>query len=746
MRKGPKIGARVLALFLAMSLFGGIFWMPATISNAAEVEKTKRSYEIAVVFDNSGSMYDTQAWCRAKYAMEIFAAMLNYKNGDKLRIFPMWEMTTDGKTKTGGNYAPIEVNSKEDIDQISNLYTPDPGSTPYLPVTEAHEYLKTSSATDRWLIVLTDGGFNLKERNRNEQVNLFSKAEVQEKFLSLSSQEIKVQYLGFGDAEELSSDESKGFYAKKSSDTSLKDDLINICNAIFQRSILPANRLNGKTLELDLSMKNLIVFVQGNDAKIDSLVNAKGKDVESTLDSGQRKYSEISAGGKYANAPVDKSLAGQVVTFGGCAAGKYTLNYSSEVAPQIFYEPDVDIQVTLTNAEGQKIDGTSGKIVAGEYTLTSTIIDRKTKKDVTNHELMGKDVELKTFVKPESGEKKEYGNPCTVKLEPDSKTEIVVEGTYLKDYKISTKDNPDLDWLQNIEVVEPSVDIDLKAEVLQEGSWYQLKNHDSWKPIKASVKIEGKKATDEQLEKMDLKIKTQKGVSYKYEPIKGESAFYIYLGQDKDGKYVEPKTGKYKMDISAVFVDKFDTENYSNMEKVNFDIQIYGQIWVWLAWIVLFLILLAIWLLIMTKKVLPKKIGKDSGNFETLSAGELGGNYVGVEYKRKAQSLKITTVGAVDFDEKCTATFKLKPVDNRFRKSRDRRIKIVGINSNCITVSINNTEYMKNSKGTWVKSMSVDAQNPPPIGHEAKNPIFELVRGSDASVDATLTCRVKNIK
>ena len=85
-------------------------------------------------------------------------------------------------------------------------------------------------------------------------------------------------------------------------------------------------------------------------------------------------------------------------------------------------------------------------------------------------------------------------------------------------------------------------------------------------------------------------------------------------------------------------------------------------------------------------------------------------------------------------------------MDNRFKKSRDRRIKIVGINSNCITVSINNTEYVKNSKGTWVKGTSVDAQNPPPIGHEAKNPIFELVRGSDASVDATLTCRVKNIK
>lgn len=744
MRRGPRILARVVSLFLVMTLFCGTLLTPSTITKAAEIEKTNRSYEIAVVFDNSGSMYKDEAWCRAKYAMEIFAAMLDYKDGDKLKIFPMWEVTTDGTSKSGGSYSPIQVESKGDIEKIANLYTPKAGDTPYAPVNEAYEYLQKTSATDKWLIVLTDGEFN--QEARTDQIQKVAAAELQKRLTGLASNDIKIQYLGFGKAPELQQDESKGFYAKKSTDTSLKDDLINICNAIFQRSVLPANRLDGKTLELDLSMKNLIVFVQGSDAKVESLKNAKGTKVECTLDSGQRKYSTISAGGDYENAKPDTSLAGQVVTFGRCAAGKYTLTYSSEVAPQIFYEPDVDIEVTLTNAEGQKVDGTSGKLVAGEYTITSKIIDKKTKQDVTKHELMGNDVKVKTIVKPESGEKKELGNPCTVKLEPDKKTEIVVEGTYLKDYKISTKDNPDLDWLKNIQVVEPSVDIDLNAEVLQSNSWYKIKDHDSWKPIKATVKIEGKKATDEQLDKMELKIKTQKGVSYRYEPIKGESAFYIYLGQDKDGKYVEPKTGKYKMDISAVFTDKFDTENYSNMEKLSFDIQIYDKIWVWLGWLLLFLILLTIWLLIMTKKVLPKKIGKDTGNFETLSAGELGGNYVGVEYKRKAQSLKITTSGAVDFDEKCTATFKLKPVDNRFKKSRDRRIKIVGINSNCITVSINNTEYVKNSKGTWVKGTSVDAQNPPPIGHEAKNPIFELVRGSDASVDATLTCRVKNIK
>ena len=66
---------------------------------AANITQKEKSYEIAVVFDNSGSMYDNESWSRAKYAMEVFAAMLN--EGDVLKIYPMHPVTTDGKTKSG---------------------------------------------------------------------------------------------------------------------------------------------------------------------------------------------------------------------------------------------------------------------------------------------------------------------------------------------------------------------------------------------------------------------------------------------------------------------------------------------------------------------------------------------------------------------------------------------------------------------------------------------------------------------
>ena len=82
------------------------------------IKSKEKSYEIAVVFDNSGSMYDNESWSRAKYAMEVFAAMLN--EGDVLKIFPMHPVTTDGKTKSGGSTSPIVVKSKSDISKISN--------------------------------------------------------------------------------------------------------------------------------------------------------------------------------------------------------------------------------------------------------------------------------------------------------------------------------------------------------------------------------------------------------------------------------------------------------------------------------------------------------------------------------------------------------------------------------------------------------------------------------------------------
>ena len=526
--------------------------------------------------------------------------MLNYDR-DKLHIFPMWEVTTDGsQPDSGGSYAAIEVKSKGDIDKISNLYTVRPSNTPFAPITEAYDYLKTSNSDEKWLVILTDGAFNQDERGKGSAIDL------QKRVSSLASKDIKVQYLGFGGATVLKANEANYFFTKKSSDTSLKDDLIGICNSIFQRSVLPSNRLNGTTLKLDLSMKNVIVFAQGANAKITSLKTSDGKEIAKTLDSGQRKYSNIKAKG-YANAPVDTSLAGQVVTFAACPKGEYTLTYSGADAIQVFYEPDVDIDVSLINSDGEKVDGSDG-FSAGEYTVTSRIVDSSTGEDVTSHELMGKDVQLRTYVKTskDSGYK-EYANGSKIYFEPDGNTEIIIKGEYLGKYKISSEDDPNLSWLSRIDFKEPSVDFKVVASVTQEGKWYKISNHEKWKPIRVSLSADGQPLTDEQLMAADFTVSGADNLKYRCEPVFGESAYDIYLAQNELGEYAEPETGKYNLTFAATYTDKFGKET-TKTDDASFEIQNYSKFWRCLFWVLIVLAIIIIVFMILNKPTLPSSV------------------------------------------------------------------------------------------------------------------------------------------
>lgn len=684
---------------------------------AENVTKIEKNYDIAVVFDNSGSMYkpdnkgDSKAWCRAKYAMEIFASMLNYDK-DKLHIFPMWEVTTDGSQPSlGGSYAPIEIKSKKDIDKISNLYTVRPSNTPFAPITEAYNYLKTSGADEKWLIVLTDGAFNQEARGQSASIDL------QKRLSSLSSTEIKVQYLGFGDATALNANEANNFFAKKSSDTSLKDDLIGICNSIFQRSVLPGNRLNGEKLNLDLSMKNVIVFAQGVNAKITSLKNSDGKEIAITLDSGQRKYSNIKATG-CESAEVDTTLAGQVVTFDSCPKGEYTLTYSGADAIQIFYEPDVKIDVSLINGDGQKIEKPDD-FVAGEYTITSKIVDASTGEDVTSHELMGKDVKLKTYVKTsKDSEYKEYTNGSKLVFEPDDRTEIYIEGEYLGKYKINSKDDPKLAWLfDGFSVEMPKADFKIEATVLQPQSWYILKDHNSWEPIKVTMMLEGQALTDEQMANTKLTVVSANGLKYRCEPILSESAYNIYIAQGESGEYFAPESGKYKLEISAVYTDEDGNGNSSNTVNAKFEIQEYSLLvrqLIIFGIVLLVLLILAVISLILHKiKVLPNHVDSDNsvykkdGKTAGVAASDLTVINKGLFKKSGSISVRASK-GSTGISLSIEAIHPLFKWPFKYQKPNRRKYRIVGINANNMDyVKINGTKYTKETYSE-VKEIAYD--------------------------------------
>lgn len=595
---------KMLTLIVTMLLFityvGGLF-----STKAATVSKAVKTYEIAVVFDNSGSMYDNQAWCRAKYAMEIFSSMLHYDNGDVLKIFPMWSVTTDGSNpSSGGSYNGIEIRGGSDINKISNLYTVSPSNTPFAPVLEANDSLQSSNANVKWLVVLTDGAFNQVERT--DGIKQISGEELKNRLIDISSTGINVQYLGFGGATLLKSEEDKNFYAMKSTDQSLKDDLINICNTIFQRSILPNKYISNKNIVLDMSMRNLIVFAQGEDAKISGLKSENGENVGIKLDSGQRKYSNISAGGKYSNAPVDNTLAGQVVTFDACPKGNYELVCTGAEAIEIFYEPDVDIKMTLTGEDGKEVDYTKGNVSSGDYTVNYSIVDAVTGEDVTKAELMGNDVNLHSKVRTSDGTEIPFENGGKITLKPDNSTKVIVEGTYLKDYTISTEDDP---------LTFPELKIDfpktenLKVELTteQSSSWFQIGKERDWKPIIAKLTVGGVPLTDEQLERTKIDLNFSNDITYSVKPLKGKSAYEIMIGYDENGKFFKPNCTSYKLTATATYSDQFGQE-VSDTDSMGFNVQKYSAVWRWLFWLLVIALIVLLIIFILTRKAWPKEM------------------------------------------------------------------------------------------------------------------------------------------
>lgn len=688
-KKTAKI---VISVFLVIT----IIFSSAVFTVAAKVTKTEKTYEIAVVFDNSGSMYDNQSWSRAKYSMEVFAAMLSGR--DVLKVYPMHAVTTDGKSKSGGSTNPIVIKSKDDILKIHNLYTPEPLGTPFSTVKNAYNDIKKSSATDKWLIVLTDGAFD----------NV-SQKEVANDFKSQSN-DVNVQYIGIGDAKDYSQDSGGKFYAENAKDSAnLTKVLTKVCNRIFSRVELPSTAIDKNKINLDISMNKIIVFVQGKDSSIGKLKNSEGTEINEI---GGSRYAakasaisagKVSGGDDYTDAPVDNSLNGVVVTFDTCKAGEYTLEYSGSI--QIFYEPNVDIGITLTNEDGEKVPTNGTEIPSGEYTINYAIIDGENGKDLTNSELLGKDTKLEGSIINSKDEETKVENGAKINLEVDEQTYIKVWGTYLTDYRITTDDNKEAftfkitDPLQKFELELDRPQKRFTKDKLEEG-----------KPFKVNLTLDGKPLTKEELESADIKVTVgdkENPIGYSVKKLSDKSAVEIKL-EYPEGGAEKLNCTDYKIAVSATMKDKENRQLTASCEG-DFTVKPFDQ-WVEtlikLA-IVSFVVLLL--LFILTRKVFPKNIIVSQTEYFNIG-------FVKVNDTAKARLRrkdKLLDINSPNFKgDYISISLKVLPVDMlgaTLFKPGKRRVKVVGVgaSSNCTYLSIDGVDYEKTDKG-WILSADAD--------------------------------------
>lgn len=244
---------RVLAavILFAMILSGG-FSEVGKVHAEKQQGTTKRA--IYVVFDNSGSMYGdgNKAWSQATYAMEVFAAMMNYESGDVMKVFPMHDITTDGNTGSATK-SSMEIRGKDDIAQIHNMYTPKPGGTPYTQVNNAAgeltKLLNAGSVDEGWLVVLTDGDFDNDIPASGLKADLEGKA--------AANENLYVQYLAIGmDVKNIpEGNADKGLYAQKAGNTSeVVNELAEISNRIFKRNEYAGYSSEDSGLEFDIPL------------------------------------------------------------------------------------------------------------------------------------------------------------------------------------------------------------------------------------------------------------------------------------------------------------------------------------------------------------------------------------------------------------------------------------------------------------------------------------------------------------
>ncbi len=583
MKKVTSVFLMITMLFLSV--------MIATPSGYASTKK-EETRTIAIVFDNSGSMYDEgdQAWCRATYAMEVFASMLN--TGDILQIYPMHPINVGDKEYTMQN--PFQISDSTQASLIRDIITNDAGGTPIESIDCAIDGLKGIQNGKKYLIVLTDGGTFSKNNNGLSKER--TKVELDKRIQAQAGKDMTVMYLGIGsDACIPTTNQSDYFVKKQAVNTAdVLSTLTQMCNLIFGRDTLPKNRISGNNIDFDISMSKLIVFVQGeniSNLKIDAL----GKPVSSQ----QTKFSTKGAA-DYKSVP-DTSLQGMMVTYEDCAAGNYTVDYSGNATSvEVYYEPDADLEFVFTDSEGNNVDLNS--LYEGEYKVSFGMKDAKTG-ELISSDLLGNPHYEGTYTI--NGEKTSFSHdgysgevPITLKMNDNFEADLTV--TYLSGYTI-TKNSSDFGWPEGgVRVLAPPLGkFEVKITAAQD--YILIDEIETTKPIVVDLLLDGNKLTAKEFEAVDVQIESD-GIDYDVIVDETELNYKIQLKNASD-----IKEGNYNINVKANYSDEADrTAQAEDSVKLTLS---HTPLWLKRLLIILFLLILLIMIwIILHIKVLPKSM------------------------------------------------------------------------------------------------------------------------------------------
>ena len=694
-KNGVKIcPTRLICFIMAMTMAFSIFSVTvfadeetekASVNSVVNANESKKR-EINVVFDNSGSMYmesrskeQIDRWCYAKYAMEAFVATLN--NNDILRVYPMNDITTTGRTTPGTD--PIVINGKDKtagIEKIRNMYsTENNGETPFTPVTKAADGF-TGTDSLKYLVVITDGNFQPDVPQTSETL---PKEEVRADLEKIQNRGIEVLFLRIGDKNVLEADIS---YRKGVSDTSDIISAVNdVCNRVFQRIELDDDYIDNNVLELPISMSKIVVFAQGENAKA-GVIRLPGGTNINPVSSEHIQYSDKSSadGGK-----VEKSLNGYVATYsipgGVIATGEYEIDAAGDIA--VFYEPAIDVQYILKDpvTGNEVVPNEKNEISAGEYIIDMKFVDSVTGDDVTEHELLEGKNENVLYARLLDKEGNQIGenieNGKTITLTESDCSYIEVIGTYLDDYTITNNGKSNFGPLK-IKKNPFKADIDVAND------YFCTTEESSWDCFVVSFTVDGNPITKEEFRKIEL---VRENVQIKdndidFDVIRDEeTATYKIRFRLGDRKATKNTYGSGTITVTPTY-NIGGGEKIEDSAKTNFSI---NRMPLWpkillISGIILGIILLIIFIL--TRKVYPSKVWV-----------VINGRTYNVKVSKG--SVTIGAPGSMD-----NLRLELKATCSVLRYLQKRySVGVIGINPSASVknFSFMGTNYSKSSNGVW---------------------------------------------
>ena len=346
-----RIVASLLMILLLVSIF------PVHTFAVNQLPKGKI---INVVYDDSRSMYlnNETRWCQAKYAMEVFCAMMGKE--DTMNIFSM-------------NRSEVLTVKGDDHDRVAKVHamTSTYSGTPFSTVTKAGNALRNEDpAYERWLVVLTDGSFD----NTTQST-------VQSTLDGYNRSGIKTVYLAIGsDAVELHGDPSIGAYAEKASNTSdILSKVTSIANQIFEHQVLSGSFVassGGETLlNIDIPTDQIVIFAQGEGASVGTLT-LNGQTISPTSSHSVKHSGDVMPLNNE-EIKVDTSLHGVVVTFDAgdtpFESGQFAVSVSNATTVEYYYRPGVTVNCELI-LNGKEVQ-TSDKLYAGDYEVALNFIN-----------------------------------------------------------------------------------------------------------------------------------------------------------------------------------------------------------------------------------------------------------------------------------------------------------------------------------------------------------------------------------